>query len=106
MDTLNITKENFDKEVLESNEPVLLDFWADWCGPCRMVSPIIDEIAKEVKGQAKVGKINIDEETELAKEYKVMSIPTLILFKNGLLVTQVVGARPLPELEAMIQKVV
>ena len=103
MDTLNITKENFDKEVLESNEPVLLDFWADWCGPCRMVSPIIDEIAKEVKGQAKVGKINIDEETELAKEYKVMSIPTLMVVKDGKVSSTSIGVQPKEKILSMLE---
>jgi thioredoxin 1 len=82
MSVLKITKENFHKEVLKSEKPVLLDFWASWCGPCRMVSPIIDEIADEYT-DIKVGKINIDEEFELAENFRVMSIPTLVVMKEG-----------------------
>lgn len=82
MSILTITKENFESEVINSKEPVLLDFWASWCGPCRMVSPVIDEIAEE-SNDIKVGKINVDEEGELAKDFKVMTIPTLMVFKDG-----------------------
>ena len=93
MSVMVITKENFQKEVLEANVPVLLDFWAPWCGPCRMVSPIVDEIAQEVS-DAKVGKINVDEQTELAAQFRIMSIPTLAVFKEGKMVTTSVGAKP------------
>jgi len=93
MSALTITKNNFESEVLRSNKPVLLDFWASWCGPCRMVSPIIDEIAGEVT-HAKVGKINVDEERELASKFGVMSIPTLVVVKNGKIEGQVVGVKP------------
>ncbi|MDR2939508.1 MAG: thioredoxin [Clostridiales bacterium] len=93
MSALTITKENFESEVLNSDKSVLLDFWAEWCGPCRMVSPIIDEIATEVKG-AKVGKINIDAQPELAKAFGVMSIPTLAVIKGGKVVETAVGVRP------------
>lgn len=93
MSTLNITKENFEKEVLNSDKPVLLDFWATWCTPCKMVSPIIEEIAGEVT-HAKVGKVNIDEQPELAAAFNVMSIPTLAVMKNGKVVNSIVGARP------------
>ncbi len=93
MKTMKITKDNFEAEVLQSKEPVLLDFWADWCGPCRMVSPIIDEIASEVTG-AKVGKVNVDEQRELAAAFQVMSIPTLVVIKDGKVVSQAMGARP------------
>lgn len=103
MGAVNITKHNFDKEVLESKEPVLLDFWAAWCGPCRMVSPIIDEVAKEVEGQAKVGKINIDEESELAREFQVMSIPTLMVIKDGKVTSTSVGLQSKEKILNMIE---
>lgn len=90
---LTITKNNFQEEVLHSEKPVLLDFWAAWCGPCRMVSPIVDELAEEVSGQAKVGKVNVDEQQELAAQFRVMSIPTLAVLKNGKLTALEVGAR-------------
>ncbi|MDD2494507.1 MAG: thioredoxin [Tissierellia bacterium] len=93
MSTVKITKENFKEEVLNSNKPVLLDFWAPWCGPCRMVSPIVDEIAGEV-ADIKVGKVNIDEQPELASAFSVMSIPTLAVMKDGKLIKTMVGARP------------
>ena len=88
-----ITKDNFAKEVLESEKPVLLDFWASWCGPCRMVSPIIDEIAEE-HPEIKVGKVNVDEENELAAKFGVMSIPSIFVVKDGKIVNQSVGASP------------
>lgn len=90
---LHITKDNFQEEVIDSEVPVLLDFWAPWCGPCRMVSPIVDELAEEVSGQAKVGKVNVDEQQELAQQFRVMSIPTLAVLKNGKLTALEVGAR-------------
>lgn len=93
MAVITITKENFAQEVLQSEKPVLLDFWASWCGPCRMLSPIVDEVAEE-RGDVKVGKVNVDEQLELAGEFGVMSIPTLLVFEQGKLVRQAVGARP------------
>ena len=85
MAVITITKENFEAEVLKSAQPVLLDFWASWCGPCRMLSPIVDEVAEE-RTDVKVGKVNVDEQPDLAAEFGVMSIPTLLLFENGKLV--------------------
>ena len=93
MAVITITKENFAQEVLQSEKPVLLDFWASWCGPCRMLSPIVDEVAEE-RTDVKVGKVNVDEQPELAAEFGVMSIPTLLVFEQGKLVRQAVGARP------------
>ena len=93
MAVITITKENFAQEVLQSEKPVLLDFWASWCGPCRMLSPIVDEVAEE-RSDVKVGKVNVDEQPELAGEFGVMSIPTLLVFRSGKLVNQAVGARP------------
>lgn len=103
MAVMTITKENFEKEVLDSREPVLLDFWASWCGPCRMVSPIVDEIAEEVTDK-KVGKVNVDEQPELAERFGVMSIPTLIVMKNGKIAQQAVGARPKSDILAMLEE--
>ena len=93
MAILTITKDNFSKEVMESAQPVLLDFWANWCGPCRMLSPIIDEIGEETAG-IKVGKVNVDEQRELAAQFGVMSIPTLVVMENGKIIQQISGARP------------
>ena len=93
MSAININKNNFENEVLNSDKTVLLDFWASWCAPCRMVAPIVEEIAGE-RGDIKVGKINVDEEPELANKFSIMSIPTLVVMKNGKIVQQVSGARP------------
>jgi thioredoxin 1 len=90
--TLNITDANFEQEVLKSDVPVLLDFWAPWCGPCRLIGPVIDEIATERAGKAKIGKVNVDENQELAVKFRVSSIPMLLFLKNGQPVDQIVGA--------------
>ena len=101
MSVIKINKENFASEVLNSNKPVLLDFYADWCGPCRMVGPIVSEIANE-RNNVKVGKINVDEQPELAAQFQVMSIPMLAVIKNGKLENQVVGYRSKEQIEAML----
>ena len=104
MNEVRLTKNNFKDEVLNSDIPVLVDFWATWCGPCRMVAPIVEEIADEYDGRIKVGKVNVDEEEELARQFRVMSIPTLILFKGGKAVTSAVGARPKSAILAMLDE--
>ena len=91
---VTITKENFEQVVLKSDKPVLVDFWASWCGPCKMLSPIIEEVRKETEGKAVVGKINVDEQQELAMQFGVMSIPTLLVFKNGEIVKKQIGFIP------------
>ena len=101
MSVTNINKNNFRNEVLNSEKPVLLDFWASWCGPCRMVSPIVDEIAAE-RNDIKVGKVNVDEQPELAGQFGVMSIPTLVVMKGGKVANQMVGARPKSQILAML----
>ena len=103
MAELKITGENFEDEVMKSSIPVLIDFWAPWCGPCQMMGPIIEQLAKEYEGKAKVGKVNVDEEGELAQAFGVMSIPTIVLVKDGKVVKQLVGARPKEELEEIIK---
>ena len=101
MSVINITSETFQEEVLKSDKPVLLDFWASWCGPCRMVSPVIDEIAGE-RSDIKVGKVNVDEQQELAAQFQVMSIPTLLVLKDGQVVNKSVGAQPKAKILAML----
>ena len=102
MAVITITKENFETEVLKSAQPVLLDFWAAWCGPCRMLSPIVDEVAEE-RTDVKVGKVNVDEQMELAMRFQVSSIPMLVVFKDGKAVAKSVGYRPKPEIAAMVE---
>ena len=103
MAELTITKNNFESEVLKSAQPVLLDFWASWCGPCRMLSPIIAQIAEKYEGKVKVGKVNVDEEPELANAFRVESIPMLAVMKDGKLVNSSVGYRPIEQIEAMLE---
>ena len=102
MSVITITKENFEAEVLNSDKPVLVDFWATWCGPCRMLAPVIAQIAEEQEGKIKVGKIDVDEEPELAIRYGIASIPTLKVFKNGEVVNSSVGVIPKPMIEALL----
>ena len=98
---LKLSSENFKEEVLNSEKPVLVDFYADWCGPCNAMAPVIEELAKELEGKAKVGKVNVDENSDIAVEYNVMSIPTLIIFKNGKEEIRLVGLRDKEELLSM-----
>ena len=101
MSVLHITKETFQAEVLNSDKPVLLDFWATWCGPCRMIGPVLDEIAEE-REDIKVCKVNVDEEPELAAQYQITSIPTLFVIKDGKIVNQSLGAKPKAQILAML----
>ena len=100
---LNITSLNFENEVLNSDKPVLLDFYADWCGPCKMLAPVLHEIAEESTGALKVGKVNVDEQMELAMRFRVSSIPMLVVFKDGKAVAKSVGYRPKAEIAAMVE---
>ncbi len=101
MFAMDINKNNFQSEVMQSDKPVLLDFWAPWCGPCRMVVPIVEEIAQE-RSDIKVGKVNVDEQPELASQFGVMSIPTLVVMKNGKIVNQSMGAKPKSAILSML----
>jgi thioredoxin 1 len=100
-----LTAENFDQEVIKSSTPVLVDFWAEWCGPCKMVAPILDELASEYDGKVKVGKVNIDDHQSLASEYGIRAIPTLLLFKDGQVADQIVGLRSKRDFQAKLDRV-
>jgi len=103
---LTIKSENFDELVLKSSVPVLVDFWANWCGPCRTIGPTIDELAEEYDGRFRIGKVNVDEEVELVTRFNIMSIPTMIAFKDGNQVEKVIGARSKKDLEELLEKYV
>jgi thioredoxin 1 len=101
-----LTNENFNEEVIESNMPVLVDFWATWCGPCKAFSPTIDELAGDYEGKCKIAKLNVDEAGEIAQKFRVMSIPTVIIFKNGESVNRLTGAKPKSELTKILDELV
>ena len=103
MSEITVTKSNFESEVLKSNIPVLVDFWAIWCGPCKMLSPVVSEIAEEYDGKIKVGKVNVDEEQELAMQFKIASIPTLILFENGRIKNTLIGYHTKDQLKQSLE---
>ena len=102
---VTLTKENFSEQVLQSQSPVLVDFWAEWCGPCKMIAPLLDELADEYVGKVKIGKVNVDENQELAAKYNVTAIPTLLLVKNGQVVEQTRGAKSKRDLKASLDRV-
>lgn len=102
---VTLTQDNFEKEVLQSPKPVLVDFWAEWCGPCKMIAPLLDELATEYDGKVKIGKINTDEQQQLASQYRVSSVPTLLFFKNGQVVNQMIGARGKRDFKAALDGV-
>lgn len=104
MTVITLTKDNFEQEVLKSTKPVLVDFWAAWCGPCRMLSPIVDQLAGELDGKVTVGKINVDEQKELAAQFRVMSIPTLMVFKDGNVTASAAGVRPKGAILKMLEE--
>ncbi|MDR1240183.1 MAG: thioredoxin [Treponema sp.] len=103
---INITQDNFESEVNQSPVPVLVDFWAEWCGPCKTIAPFIDQLAEEYAGRVKIGKVNVDEEGDLAEKHGIVSIPTLVLYKNGGVAGQKIGAVPKHDIEALIKTVV
>lgn len=102
MAIVTLTKDNFQQEVMQATEPVLVDFWASWCGPCRMLSPIVDQLAEELGGKVKVGKVNVDDEQALAEQFRIMTIPTLMLFKGGQQVAASVGVKRKADLLDMV----
>ena len=106
MSVINITDDNFETEVLKSDLPVLVDFWAEWCGPCRVIAPVVDEIATEYSQKVKVGKLNVDHHNQVASQYGVRSIPALLIFKNGAVANQIVGAVPKNKITEILDSVI
>jgi thioredoxin 1 len=105
-DEMKVTTSTFDAEVVKSAIPVVADFWAEWCGPCRMIAPVLKELAKDYKDKLKIAKINVDEEPDLASRFGIQSIPTLLFFKGGQMVKQQIGAVPRPVLEKIVKELV
>ena len=105
LNVVTLTQENFAKEVLQSPVPILVDFWAEWCGPCKMIAPILDELAEEYSGRIRIGKVNIDDHQNLAAEYRVSAIPTLLLFRQGQVAEQIVGLKSKRDLKASFDRV-
>jgi thioredoxin 1 len=103
---IELTDDNFESEVIKSDKPVLVDFWATWCSPCQMVSPIVEEIAKDYADKLKVGKLNVDQNSKIASQYGIMSIPSLLFFKEGKVVDQVTGAAPKKQLKERVEKII
>lgn len=103
MSVKHITNKNFEQEVVKEDKLVVLDFWATWCGPCRAIGPVVEELAEQYEGKAVIGKVNVDDESDLARKFKVMSIPTIMFFKNGELIDKVVGLRSKEDLEELIE---
>jgi thioredoxin 1 len=101
---IEITRDNFEQQVINSDKPVLLDFWASWCGPCRAVAPVMEELAGQYDGRAVIGKVNVDDENELSAKFRIMSIPTVMLFKGGQIVDKIVGSRPKADFESLLDK--
>jgi len=101
---VTLTQDNFEAEALKSTAPVLVDFWAEWCGPCKMIAPVLDELANEYQGKVKIGKVNVDEHQELAAQFRVTAIPTLLLIKNGQVAEQMVGAKSKRDLKASLDR--
>lgn len=103
---VTLTKDNFENEALKSGTPVLVDFWAEWCGPCKMIAPVLDELAGEYQGKIKIGKVNVDEHQDLAAQYRVSAIPTLLIIKNGQVAEQMVGAKSKRDLKASFDRAI
>ncbi|MGE5614018.1 MAG: thioredoxin [Bacillota bacterium] len=101
---VHLTKDNFDRIVYDSDKPVIVDFWAPWCGPCRMVAPVMEQLAQEYDGKAVIGKVNVDDESELAAKFRIMSIPTVIMFKDGKVIEKIIGARPKSDFAELLDR--
>ena len=103
-DILTLTEDNFDEQITKTHRPILVDFWASWCAPCKLVAPTLEQLAEELEGQAQIGKVNVEENGDLATRFAIRSIPTLILFKDGKIVDQLIGAAPKGQIRTMVQK--